>query len=45
LSIIKEVLEEWEMIRVGEWEKGRVGDGKNVPSSFFLLPSSFFLLN
>jgi len=31
--------------RRGEWEKGRVGDGKNLPSSDFLLPSSLFLLN
>jgi len=35
---------EGESGRRGEWEKGRVGDGKNLPSSFFLLPSSFFPL-
>jgi hypothetical protein len=40
LLIIKEVLSEGESGRRGEWEKGRVGDGKNLPSSFFLLPSS-----
>src|SRR4028119_859850 len=43
LSIIKEVLSECPSGRRGEWEKGRVGDGKNLPSSFFRLPYSFFL--
>ncbi|MBD1810193.1 hypothetical protein [Microcoleus vaginatus] len=31
-------MEKWGMGRGEEWEKGRVGDGKNLPSSFSLLP-------
>jgi hypothetical protein len=33
---------EWDSGAVREWESGKAGEVENFPSSFFLLPSSFY---